>query len=65
MGFYNLKEIVAGYQSGKLAQMINQYDQNDLVLISRELEQYLKKINQFEENKGLIEELAKKIEEMH
>ena len=54
MGIYNLKEIIDGYKAGDLDSKLEHFNQNDLVFLIRELENYLKKNSLLEDNKALL-----------
>ena len=64
MGFFNLQPLIEGYKKGNLDQVIEEYDQNDLAIILKELKAYLEKNEAFEESEGLIQYIQSKIESM-
>ena len=62
MGFFNLQEIVAAYKVGDLDKILKKYDPNDLALIVREMEQYLKKNESIEEHRLLLDAITRELD---
>ena len=61
MGIYDLNKVLDGYRAGNLDAVLREYSQNDLAFLAKELGEYLKLHNLFEENKGLLTAIKRKI----
>jgi hypothetical protein len=63
MGYFNLSEVIDGFRSGNLDNVINDFDENDLVILLKELKGFISK-NDYADGNELILEIEQRIEQL-